>query len=98
VQFVLLVAAIWLTVLAWQRLGAAYGLYSAATIAIFLSSPADFVPLVSEPRFLLGDFPLFIVLASLVEGRPRVRAWLACGFAALGGIAALAFSRGSWVA
>ena len=98
VQFLLLVAAIWLTVLAWRRLGAAFGLYSAATIAIFLSSPAQFVPLVSEPRFLLSDFPLFVVLGSLAVERPRLRPWLWCGFAAVGGIAAVAFSRGSWVA
>jgi Mannosyltransferase (PIG-V) len=97
-QFLLLVAAIWLTVLAWRRFGPAFGLYSAATIAIYLSSPAQFVPLVSEPRFLLSDFPLFVVLGSLVADRPRARQWLACAFAAAGGIAALAFSRGSWVA
>jgi hypothetical protein len=97
-QFVLLVVAIWLTVEAWRRLGTAFGLYSAATILIFLSSPAKFVPLVSEPRFLLSDFPLFIVLARLTEGRPRARQALIVGFAVVGGFAAVGFARKTWIA
>jgi hypothetical protein len=91
VQFLLLLAAIWLTWLAWRRLGAAYGLYSAATLVIVLSSPAAVVPLVSLPRFLLADFPLFIVLAPY-------RRVVAPAFAAVGAVAAVAFSRGVWVA
>jgi hypothetical protein len=91
VQFVLLVVAAWLTVVAWQRLGPAYGLYSLATLVIVLSSPAAVVPLVSLPRFLLADFPLFVVLAPY--RRP-----LAPAFAAVGAVAAVAFSRGVWIA
>ena len=91
VQFMLLVAAFWLTWLAWRRLGAAYGLYSLATLVIVLSSPAAVVPLVSLPRFLLADFPLFIVLAPY-------RRVLAPVFAAVGAVAAVAFARGIWVA
>jgi Mannosyltransferase (PIG-V) len=87
----LLVLAAWLTWVAWRRLGAAYGLYSLATLVIVLSSPAAVVPLVSLPRFLLADFPLFIVLA------PYSRV-LAPTFAALGAAAAIAFSHGAWVA
>jgi hypothetical protein len=98
VQFLLLVAAIWLTVVAWRRLGAAFGLYSAATIVIFLSSPAAVVPLVSVPRFLLADFPLFIALASYTERRSGLRLVLLCGFSAIGMLAAIAFSRNIWVA
>jgi mannosyltransferase PIG-V len=98
VQFLLLVAAIWLTVVAWRRLGAAFGLYSAATIVIFLSGPAAVVPLVSVPRFLLADFPLFIALAGCTERRPRLRLTLLCSFAAIGALAAVAFSRNVWVA
>ncbi len=97
VQFLLLLAAVWLTVVAWRRLGAAFGLYSAATIAVFLSSPADLVPLVSSPRFLLSDFPLFIALASITERRPGLRLGLLCTFASIGGMAAVAFSRHAWV-
>jgi hypothetical protein len=98
VQFLLLVAAIWLTVVAWRRLGAAFGLYSAATIVIFLSGPAAVIPLVSEPRFLLADFPIFIALASYTERQPRLRLALLCSFAAIGALAAVAFSRNVWVA
>ena len=91
VQFVLLVLAAWLTWVVWRRLGAAYGLYSLATLVIVLSSPAAVVPLVSLPRFLLADFPLFIVLA------PYSRV-LAPTFAAIGAVAAIAFAHGIWVA
>jgi hypothetical protein len=90
-NLVLLVAAVLLTWLAWRRLGGAYGLYSATTLLIVLSSPAAVVPLTSLPRFLLADFPLFVVLA------PYRRA-LVPVFAALGAVAAVAFSRGVWVA
>ncbi len=98
VQFLLLVAAIWLTVVAWRRLGAAFGLYSAGTIVIFLASPAAVIPLVSVPRFLLADFPIFIALASYTERRPRLRLTVLCSFAAVGALAAVAFSRNIWVA
>lgn len=87
----LLAAAAWLTWIAWRRLGAAYGLYSLATLVIVLSSPAAVVPLTSLPRFLLADFPIFVVLA------PYRRA-LVPTFAAVGAVAAVAFSRGIWVA
>lgn len=97
-QFVLLLVAIWLTVEAWRRLGPAFGLYSAATILIFLSSPAKFVPLVSEPRFLLSDFPLFLVLARLTAGRARARQAVIIGFAVVGGFAAVGFARKTWIA
>jgi hypothetical protein len=98
VHFALLVAALALTWIAWRRLGPAFGLYSAAVLAIAASAPAAFVPLVSFPRFLLSDFPLFLVLASLFEGRPRLRAAVLIAFAATSAVAAVAFSRSVWVA
>jgi hypothetical protein len=91
VNLALLAAAAWLTVVAWRRLGPAYGLYSLATLVIVLTSPAAVVPLVSLPRFLLADFPLFVVLAPY-------RRVLAPTFAAVAAVAAVAFSRGVWVA
>jgi hypothetical protein len=97
VQFLLLLAAGWLTLVAWRRLGAAYGLYSATTLVIVLSSPADVVPLASLPRFLLADFPLFLALAAVVKGRPRLRSVVVNGFAAVGAVAIVAFARGAWV-
>jgi hypothetical protein len=90
-NLVLLAAAAWLTVVAWRRLGAAYGVYSLGTLVIVLSSPAAVVPLVSLPRFLLADFPLFIVLAPY-------RRVVAPVFAAVAAVAAVAFSRGVWIA
>jgi hypothetical protein len=94
----LLVLAGWLTWVAWRRLGAAFGVYSVATLAILLSVPAEGFPLVSLPRFLLGDFPLFLALASLTLDHPRARGPTLCTFAALGALAAAAFARGIWVA
>ena len=73
-------------------------LYSVATLAIVLSVPAEGFPLVSLPRFLLGDFPLFLALASLTLDHPRARDPTLCAFAALGAVAAAAFARGIWVA
>lgn len=97
VQLLVLVAACVLTWVCWQRVGRAAAVYSAATIVLFLSAPADVVPLVSVPRFLLGDFPLFIALAVVLADRPRWRTPLVAGFAALGLLAAAAFARGIWI-
>jgi hypothetical protein len=94
----LLAAAVWLTWVAWRRLGPAFGLYSATTVAIALSVPATGFPLVSLPRFLLADFPLFLALAALTLDRPRVREATLLSFAALGALAAAAFARGIWIA
>jgi hypothetical protein len=98
VQLSLLVAAAWLTWVAYRRLGLAYALYSAATLALVLTSPADVVPLVSLPRFPLGDFPVFLALASVCATRPRLRSALLIGFAAAGGAAAIGFAHRVWIA
>jgi hypothetical protein len=97
-QLLLLLAAFWLTWVAWKRLGPAYGLYSLGTLLILLSSVADVVPLVSIPRFLLSDFPLFIALAGIVESRPRLRLGVLIAFGSVGAVAAVAFSHHVWVA
>jgi hypothetical protein len=94
----LLAGAVWLTWVAWRRLGAAFGAYSAATLCIALSAPAEGFPLVSLPRFLLVDFPLFLALAAITLERPRARDGVLAAFAALGAVAAAAFARGIWVA
>jgi Mannosyltransferase (PIG-V) len=97
-QLLLLLCAAGLTWVAWKRLGVAFGLYSVAVIAIILTTPAAVVPLVSAPRLLIADFPLFIALAALAATRPRLRLGVIIAFAAVGGIAAVAFSRGAWIA
>jgi hypothetical protein len=93
----LLGAAVWLTWVAWKRLGAAFGAYSTGTLAIVLTAPAEGFPLVSLPRFLLVDFPLFLALASLTLERPRWRDAILVAFAALGAVAVAAFARGIWI-
>ena len=65
---------------------------------IALSAPAEGFPLVSLPRFLLADFPLFLALASLTLDRPRARDAVIVIFAALGAVAVAAFARGVWIA
>ena len=59
-----------LTVIAWRRFGAPYGLFAVLSLAIPLSVPSERWPLLSLPRFGLTIFPLFLALASL-GGRPR---------------------------
>lgn len=98
IQLLLLIAATWLTWVAYRRLGLAYALYSAATLLIVLTSPADVVPLVSLPRFLLADFPLFLALASVCATRPGLRTGVLVGFAAVGGAAAAGFAHHVWIA
>lgn len=97
-HLLLLLAMLWLTWVAWKRLGAAFGLYSLGYIAVVLSSPVDYFPLTSLPRFVLGDFPLFIALATVTAERPRAREAVLVAFAAVGAVAAVGFSRHAWVA
>jgi hypothetical protein len=97
-HLLLLVAALALTWVAWRRLGPAFGVYSLAYLAVILSSPIDYFPLTSLPRFILGDFPLFIALAALLAHRPTARQITFCGFAAVGAVAAVGFSRHAWFA
>src|SRR5215208_6282919 len=89
-HLVLLVATLWLTWVAWRRLGPAAGVYSVVYLAIILSAPVSYFPLVSLPRYVLGDFPLFLALASFTERRPTVRQAILIGFAAVGAAAAVA--------
>jgi hypothetical protein len=97
VHLVVLVSAIGLTWVAWRRLGAAYGLYSAATIALVLLSTPRYFPLASVPRYLLADFPLFMALAALLRDRPRTREVVLFTFACVGAVAAVAYSRKVWI-
>jgi Mannosyltransferase (PIG-V) len=97
-HLLLLGVAGWLTWVAWRRLGAAFGAYSAATLVIVLASPAEGFPLVSLPRLLFVDFPLFLALAALTLDRPRARDATLVAFAALGAACVAAFARGIWIA
>ena len=95
VALVLLVA---LAVVAWRRFGAPYGLFAAVSLAIPLSYPSSRWPLLSLPRFGLVIFPVFLALAALTAGRPRLHtAVLACS-ALLLGVAVVQWALWQWVA
>jgi hypothetical protein len=96
-HLVLLAAALWLTWVVWRRLGPALGLYAVAVDAAVLSGTPEVFPLASLPRYLLTNFPLFIALAVLLRDRPRAREATLIAFAAVGAVAAVAFSRHVWI-
>jgi hypothetical protein len=74
-----------LGVVAWRRLGAAYGVFVFASVALPLSSPTAIYPLLSMPRFVLGVFPVFIALGAVATG-PRATAFVVTTFAILLGV------------
>ena len=83
-----LAAAVFVLVLgivAWRRLGAAYGIFVVASLALPLASPTPVYPLLSMTRFALGVFPVFIALGA-VTTRPRANALVIAVFAALLGL------------
>jgi hypothetical protein len=86
-----------LTVVAWQRFGAPYGLFAALSLALPLSVPSDRWPLLSLPRFGLVVFPFFLALAAL-GGRPRVHAAILSCSALLLGVAVTQWALWQWVA
>jgi hypothetical protein len=86
-----------LTVVAWRRFGAPYGLFAALSLALPLSVPSDRWPLLSLPRFGLVVFPFFLALAAL-GGRPRVHAALLASSAILLGVSVTQWALWQWVA
>ncbi len=91
-----LVLFIVLTVIAWRRFGAPYGLFAALSLAIPLSVPASDWPLLSLPRFGLGVFPFFLSLAVL-GSRPRVHVAILAVSAMFLGVAIVQWSLWQWV-
>ena len=92
-----LVLFLWLSVVAWRRLGTAYGLYCLASLAIPLSVPSSRWPLYSMPRFGLVAFPVFLALA-VVGGRPRLHTAILATSAILLGVAVSEWALWQWVA
>ncbi|MGZ4256402.1 MAG: mannosyltransferase family protein [Gaiellaceae bacterium] len=86
-----------LTVIAWRRFGAPYGLFATLSLAIPLSVPSSRWPLLSIPRFGLTVFPLFLALA-VVGGRPRVHTAIVCVSSVLLGVAIVQWALWQWVA
>jgi len=74
-----------LGVVAWRRLGAAYGVFVLASIALPLASPAANFPLLSMPRFVLGVFPVFVALGAVIRSA-RANAIVLTVFATLLGL------------
>lgn len=87
-----------LAAVAWRRFGAPYGLFCALSLAIPLSVPSDRWPLLSLPRFGLAVFPLFLALAALTAGRPRLHTAVTATSAALLGMSVVQWSLWQWVA
>ena len=88
---------IWLSVVAWRRIGTAYGLYCFVSLAIPLSAPSSKWPLLSMPRFGLAAFPIFLALA-VVGGRPRLHTAILATSAIFLGVAVSQWALWQWVA
>jgi Mannosyltransferase (PIG-V) len=95
---VFLLLFIVLATVAWKRFGAAYGLFAAVSLAIPLSYPSSRWPLLSMPRFGLVIFPLFLALAALAVGRPRLHTAVVACSALLLGVAVVQWALWQWVA
>ena len=85
-----------LTVVAWQRFGAPYGLFCALSLAIPLSVPSSRWPLLSIPRFGLVLFPLVLALASIGR-RPRAHTAILAVSALLLGVTTVQWALWQWV-
>ncbi len=92
-----LVLLIVLTVIAWRRFGAPYGVFCAVSLAIPLSVPSERWPLLSIPRFGLVLFPCFLGLAAL-GGRPRVHTAILVVSSVMLGVAVTQWALWQWVA
>ncbi len=95
----LLVAAalVALSVLAWRLLGAAYGVYALASLALPLSWPSNTHALWSIARFGLVLFPVVLTLAALATTRWRA-GLLALGLAAFCVDSVVKWALWYWVA
>jgi hypothetical protein len=96
-NFAFLVFYAVLTVIAWRRFGAPYGLFCALSLAIPLSVPSSRWPLLSIPRFGLVLFPLFLALA-VVGGRPRAHTAIVAVSALFLGVTTVQWALWQWVA
>lgn len=96
--FLALVFGAALLVVCWRRLPAAYTVFAAASLLLPLSYPTHATPLLSMPRFVLVDFPLFVALAVMVVRRPIARWVMMTVFVAGMVLLTTLFANGMWVA
>jgi hypothetical protein len=87
-----------LAVVAWRRFGAPYGLFAVLSLAVPLSYPSARWPLLSLPRFGLVIFPLFLALAAITGGRPRLHTAVVSCSSLLLGITVVQWTLWQWVA
>jgi hypothetical protein len=95
--FAFLILLLALTVLAWRRFGAPYGLFCAVSLAIPLSAPSTRWPLLSMPRFGLVLFPCFMALA-VIGGRPKAHTAILVVSSIMLGVAVTQWALWQWVA
>jgi hypothetical protein len=95
--FAFLVLFVVLAVVVWRRFGAAYGLFSAISLALPLCVPSSRWPLLSLPRFGLTIFPFFFALAWLGRN-PRAHALILGSSALLLGVFVTQWALWDWVA
>jgi hypothetical protein len=88
-----------LTILGWRKLPTSYSLWTGACLLFILSSPAIIKPdaLLSNQRFALELFPIFITLAIITEKHPRFHYASVLIFATLLGVLATAFIMNRWI-
>ena len=86
-----------LAVVVWRRVGPAFGIFVAVSLALPLSAPPPEYPLLSMPRFGLGIFPIFLALAVLGD-RPRAHRTIVWVSATLLGLTIARWSAGLFVA
>jgi hypothetical protein len=94
-QLAFLVLFAFLTVVAWRRFGAPYGLFAGLSLAIPLSVPSERWPLLSLPRFGLVVFPFFLALAAL---GPRWQTPIVVVSATFLGVVCVQWALWQWVA
>jgi hypothetical protein len=88
-----------LAVVAWQRTGAAYGLYALLALALPMSFPSTRLGgLYSFPRLALAAFPCFLAAGSLLADRPRATAAISLASATLLVVYVVRWSLWQWIA
>ncbi len=86
-----------LTVVAWRRFGAPYGVFCTVSLAIPLSVPSERWPLLSMPRFGLVVFPFFLALAAVGQ-RPGTHTAILVVSSVMLGVAVTQWALWQWVA
>ncbi|MEI7760770.1 MAG: mannosyltransferase family protein [Thermoleophilia bacterium] len=79
----IVIGVVILGAVAWRRIGAPYGLYVVASVALPLTFYSDKAPLLSIERLVVVAFPAFMALATLARNRRETLVVAVCLGAAL---------------